>query len=96
MLFAQFYSVIRPFIEYSKIRTFITKGEFGNMIDLSLGHISITNIRDSSGFFIGKKNTHKAIWSESVINEVIGELSGNENLVTRNNWVINKHKGKDE
>lgn len=66
------------------------------MIDLSLGNISITKIGDSSGFFIGKKNTHKAFRSERIINEVVGELSGSENVIIHNNWVKNKHKGKDE
>jgi hypothetical protein len=66
------------------------------MIDLSLGNISITNIGDSSGFFIGKENAHKAFRSERIINEVVGELSGNENVITHNDWVKNKHKGKDE
>jgi hypothetical protein len=66
------------------------------MIDLTLGNISITNIGDSSGFFIGKKNTHKAFRSERIMNEVVGELSGSENLITHNNWVKNKEKGKDE
>jgi hypothetical protein len=62
------------------------------MINLSLGDISISSIGHSSGFFIGKKNTHKKFRSENVIDEVIGKLSGKENTLNYNCWVKNKMK----
>lgn len=66
------------------------------MIHLSLGNISITGIGNSSGVFIGKKNTLKAFHSDRNINEVVGGIAGNENLIRHNQWEKNKRKGKDE
>ena len=61
------------------------------MINLSLGDITISSVGHSSGFFIGKKNTHKKFRSENVIDEVIGKLPGKENTFNYNCWVKNKN-----
>jgi hypothetical protein len=66
------------------------------MLNLKLGNISINGIGPSAGFFIGKKNTHKAFHSEKTINEVVGVISGNENQVTNNHWVKNRQFEKEE
>lgn len=66
------------------------------MIHLSLGNISIKEMENSSGLFIGKKNTLKDFHSERIINEVVGGIAGSENLIHHNNWIKNKQKGEDE
>ncbi|PGV48711.1 hypothetical protein [Bacillus sp. AFS037270] len=66
------------------------------MINLTLGNISITSIGHSSGFFIGEKNTHKKFRSNKIVNDVVGVVSGDENLVIDNVWLNNKKKGRSE
>jgi hypothetical protein len=66
------------------------------LINLTLGNVSIMNIKNSSGIFIGEKNSLKNFDNESVVNEVVGVLSGNENLITENHWVKTKEKWEDE
>lgn len=62
---------------------------------LTLGNIKITKIGHSSGVFYGNNNTHKQFRSESILNEVVGSLSGDENTITHSNWVKTKGR-KDE
>jgi hypothetical protein len=88
--------VIRPIIEYIKKNEQSNQRRMEKMIHLSLGNISIIGIENSSGVFIGKKNTLKAFHSERIINEVVGGIAGNENLIRHNQWEKNKRKGKDE
>lgn len=66
------------------------------MINLTFGNVSIMNMKNSSGIFIGEKNSLKNFDNESVVNEVVGVLSGNENLITENHWVKTKEKWEDE
>jgi hypothetical protein len=54
---------------------------------LTLGAISITTIGTAGGIFFGKKNTHRHFRSESVLNEVVGTLSGNDNAVRECCWM---------
>jgi hypothetical protein len=65
------------------------------MIDLTLGKISITSIGQSSGFFMGEKNTLEKFKSKKIINEVVG-ISGDENLVVENVWMKNKQEGMNK
>jgi hypothetical protein len=66
------------------------------MINLTLGNISITNIGQSSGFFMGETNTHKKFRSSQAVNEVLGVLSGDENRLTENKWLKNNQKERSE
>ncbi|XJZ25707.1 hypothetical protein ACF5W4_09795 [Bacillota bacterium Lsc_1132] len=66
------------------------------MIQINLGDISIRNIGQSSGFFIGEKNSHKKFRSKVITNEVTGLMSGNENRVMDSYWIKNKQKGEDD
>ncbi|WML56621.1 hypothetical protein [Neobacillus sp. PS2-9] len=60
------------------------------MIEITFGDILVANIKTSSGIFIGKKNTHKNFRNIRIINEGVGSLSGNENILSNTHWV--KHK----
>lgn len=66
------------------------------MITITFEKISVSRMSNSSGIFIGKKNSHKKFRKETVINEVVGVLSGNENIVSQNYWVKNKEKWEDD
>ncbi|MCM2533223.1 hypothetical protein NDK43_13475 [Neobacillus pocheonensis] len=66
------------------------------MIEITFGNITVANINTSAGVFIGKKNKHKNFRSESIINEAVGILSGNENKLSYNHWMNNKEKWEDE
>lgn len=66
------------------------------MITITFEKISVSRMSNSSGIFIGKKNSHKKFRKETVINEVVGVLSGNENIVCQNYWVKNKEKWEDD
>ena len=57
------------------------------MIKLTLGTRPITSIAQSSGFFMGEKNTMKTFRSEKEINEIVGDLSGKANTAISNEWV---------
>lgn len=59
------------------------------MINLTLGDISLKSIGSSSGFFVGQKNTHKKFHQVQVINEVVGTVAGNENIIIDNYWSKN-------
>jgi hypothetical protein len=84
--------------QFSKLKNLyfsFNKGE-QQMIKITFEEISVSRMSNSSGIFIGKKNTHKKFRKESVINEVVGVLSGGENIVSQNYWVKNKEKWKDD
>jgi hypothetical protein len=57
------------------------------MIKLTLGNITISSLANSSGFFVGEKNTLKNFRSQKEINEVVGDLSGKANTAISNEWV---------
>lgn len=66
------------------------------MIKLKLGNISVTSLGDSSGFFIGETNTHKNFRSEKMITDIVGDISGKENIVRNNKWVKDTLGWKEE
>lgn len=66
------------------------------MIKLKLGNISVTSLGDSSGFFIGETNTHKNFRSEKMITDIVGDISGKENIVRNNKWVKDTLEWKEE
>ncbi|MFJ7727567.1 hypothetical protein ACIQXV_15565 [Neobacillus sp. NPDC097160] len=66
------------------------------MIKITFDQVSVLNMRNSSGIFIGKQNTHKNFRHESVINEVVGTISGNENWVNDNEWIKNKENWEEK
>lgn len=57
---------------------------------LSLGNITISRIGKSSGVFFGNKNTLKQFHNETIVNEVIGSLSGSDNTLTHSHFIKNK------
>ncbi|WHY79564.1 hypothetical protein QNH20_10675 [Neobacillus sp. WH10] len=65
------------------------------MIKITFDNLSVMKMSNTSGIFIGKKNTHKNFRKESVINEVVGALSGNENRVRKNNWTKNRERWEE-
>ncbi|MFK9090334.1 hypothetical protein [Bacillus salipaludis] len=66
------------------------------MIKITFDNISIMKMSNASGILIGKQNTHKNFRNERVINEVVGDLSGNENTVSQNNWMKNRETWEEE
>jgi len=66
------------------------------MINITFDNISVMKMSNGSGFFIGKKNTLKNFRKESVINEVVGSLSGDENRVRKNNWTKNRERWEEK
>jgi hypothetical protein len=66
------------------------------MIHVKLGNISIAKISHSSGFFTGEKNTQKSFYSDQIMNEVVGTVSGDKNRLIDNRWLKNKRIGKEE
>ncbi|MFZ7943598.1 hypothetical protein [Neobacillus sp. 19] len=65
------------------------------MIKITFDHVSVNKLNNTSGIFIGKQNTHKKFRHESVLDEVVGTISGNENRVTRSKWIKNKENGEE-
>ena len=59
---------------------------------LTLENISITSIGKSSGVFIGKTNTIKQFHHETIVNEVMGSVSGSENKLSQSVWITTKVK----
>ncbi|NRD76790.1 hypothetical protein HPT25_04700 [Bacillus sp. BRMEA1] len=59
---------------------------------LTLQNIDINSMENSVGVFIGKTNILKQFRGEKSINEVIGNISGNENKLRHGCWIKNKVK----
>jgi hypothetical protein len=66
------------------------------MNNFTVENISITRMSNSSGIFIGKKNTLKKFQHESVITEVIGALSGNANTLKDGYWIKNRETWEED
>jgi len=66
------------------------------MIKITFDQLSVKEMSHASGIFIGKKNNLKKFQKESVVNEVVGAILGNENRVSGNNWIKNKVSWKEE
>lgn len=73
-----------------------TAKEKDTLIKLTLDNISIKRMSTSSGLFIGEKNTLEKFKHTCVINEALGGLSGNKNMIRQNYWVKNREKWEDD
>ena len=63
-------------------------------MNIRFDHVTIASMKNSAGVFLGEKNMIKKFRSDQTVTEVIGTLSGKENLMMDNLWVNNKEKGK--
>lgn len=57
-------------------------------------HVTIASMKNSAGVFLGEENRIKKFRSDQTVTEVIGTLSGKENIVVENFWVNTKEKGE--
>ncbi|MBL4950931.1 hypothetical protein RCG24_19080 [Neobacillus sp. OS1-32] len=54
---------------------------------LSLGNIHISSIGNSSAVFFGETNTLKQFQSDTILEEVVGSISGKDNILNQGYWV---------
>ncbi|MED1471054.1 hypothetical protein [Bacillus salipaludis] len=63
-------------------------------MNIRFDHVTIASMKNSAGVFLGEKNMIKKFRSDQTVTEVIGTLSGKENIVVENFWVNTKEKGE--
>lgn len=59
---------------------------------LKLGDIRISSIEKSSGFFWGNTNKLEKFHCRRIEKDVIGTITGNENILSEGHWIINKER----